>query len=52
MALLYIDDVDLHVFDEEGNSAEDMVAKIQLLLNTWYKVLKITSRELKLSKCY
>jgi len=31
--LLYIIDADLHAFDTEGNSIEDIVAKVQLLLN-------------------
>ena len=50
--LLYIDNEDLYVFDEEGDSIEEVVAKVQLLLNTWHEVLKITSRELKLLKYY
>ena len=31
--LLYIIDTDLHAFDTEGNSIEDIVAKVQSLLN-------------------
>ena len=50
--LLYVDDIDLHVFDKEGDGVEDIVVKIQLLLNIQYKVLKVTGGELKLLKYY
>ena len=52
VALTYLDNTDLYMFNEGDDSIEALVAKVQLLLNTWYEVLKITSRELKLSKCY
>ena len=51
-AFTCIDGIDLYEFDEGGNSAEVLVVKIQLLLNAWHQVLKVTSRELKLSKYY
>ena len=50
--LLHINNTDLYTFDEGDNSAEDAVVKVQLSCNVWYEVLKITSRELKLSKYY
>ena len=51
-ALSYIDNTDLYEFNEWDDSAEEVVAKVQLLLDTWYEVLKITNRMLKLLKYY
>ena len=51
-ALLYIDNTDLYVFNSSCDSTKEVVQKAQNLLNTWYKVLKVTGGNLKLSKCY
>ena len=52
IALLCVDNADLYEFNKEGDSAGDAVVKAQLLLNAQYELLKINSRELKLSKYY
>ena len=52
IVLICVDNIDLNTFDNRGDSIETLVVKTQQLLDTWYKVLKVTSRELKLLKYY
>ena len=51
-ALIFIDDTNLCVFNLGTDNAEEVVIKAQHLLDAWYKVLKFTGGDLKLSKCY
>ena len=52
VALLYIDDTNLYVFNSSFDSTKEVVKKAQNLLNTWHEVLKVIGDDLKLSKCY
>ena len=52
IVLICVDNMDLNTFDNRGDSIETLVVKTQQLLDTWYKVLKVFSRELKLLKYY
>ena len=52
IALLCVDDIDLYVLNSGSDSAKDVVDKAQKILNAWHEVLKVTSGDLKLSKCY
>ena len=51
-ALIYVDDTDLYVFNDSNSSAEEVVNKAQVLVDTWHAVLQLTGGDLKLSKCY
>ena len=48
VALLHVEETDLYVFNSSSDSAKDAVDKAQKLLNSWYKVLKVTGGDLKL----
>ena len=52
VALLHIDNTNLHVFNSSCDSTKEVVQKVQNLLNVWHKVLKVTGSNLKLSKFY
>ena len=52
VALLYVDNTDLYVFNQGTDSTEEVVQKVETLLDTWYDILKITEEDLKLSKYY
>ena len=52
VALLHIDDTNLGMFNSGCDSTKELVQKVQTLLNIWYKVLKVTGSDLKLSKYY
>ena len=52
VTLLYVDDADLKIFNAERDRTEEIVSKVQSLLNIRNKVLKLTGGELKLSKFY
>jgi hypothetical protein len=52
VALLYVDDTNLYIFNSGCDSIKEVIQKAQNLLNTWYEVLKVTEDDLKLSKYY
>ena len=52
VALIFVDDIDLYVFNSESDTIEELVFKAQRLLDAWYYILRFTGGELKLSKCY
>ena len=51
-ALIFINYADLHAFNLGLETIEEVVMKIQRLLDAWYDILKFTGRDLNLSKCY
>ena len=51
-ALIYVDDTDLHVFNDGDSSTEEIVRKAQRLVDTWHAVLQVTGGDLKHCKCY
>ena len=51
-ALIFVDDADLHAFNSGSDTTEEVVLKVQRLLDAQHYVLKFTGGALKLSKCY
>ena len=52
VVLIFVDDTDLYVFNSGIDTTEEIILKVQRLLDTWYHILKFTGGDLKLSKCY
>ena len=52
VALIFVDDTDLYVFNSGSDTTEELVFKAQCLLNAWHYILRFTGGELNLSKCY
>ena len=52
VALMFVDDADLYVFNSGTDTTRDLVLKAQRLLDAWHNILTITGGSLKLSKCY
>ena len=52
VALIFVDDADLHVFNSGSETTEELVVKAQRLLDAWHHILTFTGGNLKLSKCY
>ena len=50
--LIFIDDTDLYIFNSESDTIEDLVFKVQQLLDAWHYILKFIGGDLKLLKCY
>ena len=38
-ALIFVDDTDLYVFNSGSETTEEIVLKVQRLLDTWYHIL-------------
>ena len=52
VALIFVDDTNLYVFNSGSEMTEELVLKAQRLLDTWHFILKFTEGDLKLLKCY
>ena len=52
VALMHVDDTDLHVFNEDFVDSATLVKKAQQLLDSWHEALHFTGGDLKVSKCY
>ena len=50
--LIFVDDTDLHIFNCGADTTDNLVHKVQRLLDAWYRILRFTGGDLKLSKCY
>ena len=48
--LLNVDDTDLHAFNNDKESTQDVVQKTQTLFDAWHASLKFTGDCLKLNK--
>ena len=48
VALIFIDDADLCVFNVELDVTKELVLKAQKLLDAWHSILMLTGRNLKL----
>ena len=52
VALIFVDDADLHAFNSGSETTEELAVKAQRLLDAWHHILTFTGGNLKLSKCY
>ena len=52
VALIFVDDTDICVFNSGSETTEELVVKAQKFLDAWHHMLTFTGGNLKLSKCY
>ena len=52
VVFLHVDNTNLIALNNSKKSVVEIVAHVQLLLDTWQIVLNFTRGELKLSMCY
>ena len=50
--LIYIDDTDIVLLNKGNESETEIMARAQLLLDSWHAALSFTGRDLKVSKCF
>ena len=52
VGFLYVDDTDITILNEGQETAEEVIARVQLILATWRMVLSYTRGDLKESKYF
>ena len=49
---IYVDDTDITILNKGQKIAEEVMARAQLMINTWHRELSYTRGDLKESKCF
>ena len=52
VALMFVDDIDLHIINSGSDRTEEIADEAQKLLDAWHFALRFKWEDLKLAKCY